>query len=69
MSWRPEMFVDNGWYPNACRFATEEEAVDYAFNLFKRWSQPTDWRAVECNDPVNYVYENGQARALESADT
>lgn len=60
ISWRPEMFVDNQWTPNGQRFATEQEARDSASDLFSRWTQPTDYRAMPANDPVNYRREGGK---------
>lgn len=59
MSWKPEFLVDGKWYPNAVAFATEQEAKDNARDKFMVWTMPTDWRAVESTDPVNYRYVSG----------
>lgn len=53
-SWKPEFFVDGGWYGNAVRFETEAEALANARDKFSRWTVPTDYRAVESDDPPNY---------------
>jgi hypothetical protein len=62
VSWRPEVIADSSgqWYPNGLRFATEQEAIDSARDLFDRWILVREYRAAPSNDPVNYRYENGQ---------
>jgi hypothetical protein len=54
MSWKPEVFAEGEWCGNGLRFATFDEADLWARNLLFRWFVPTDSRAVESNDPVNY---------------
>lgn len=54
MSWKPEFKVDGVWYDNAQRYATEAQASDSAKARFAVWTIPTDCRAVESADPVNY---------------
>lgn len=54
MSWAPEVMVEGKWAGNAIRFATKEEAELYGIDLLLRWFVPTDSRAVESADPVNY---------------
>jgi hypothetical protein len=63
-SWKPEVQVngDPKWYDNALRFATKDEAIDYARDLFQRWTSTRSWRAAESDEPVNAVFENGKAR-------
>ena len=57
MSFKPEVFVDNGWYGNALAFATKEEAEMSAKDLYGRWLLCKDWRAVESDEPVNKKYD------------
>lgn len=59
-SWKPEFLIDGVWYDNAQRFATEEEAEDSADARFHVWTMPSDFRAVESEDPVNYQREYGE---------
>ena len=56
MSWKPEVIADSSgkWCGNGLRFATQQEAEDNARDLSYRWTLVRDWRAVECDDPVNY---------------
>lgn len=65
-SWKPEVMADSSgnWYDNALRFATEKEAFDNARNLMQRWLAVRDFRATECDDPVNYSYVNGKLEAI-----
>lgn len=67
MSWKPQVFVENKWAGNALVFATKEEAENNARDLLMRWFVPTDSRAIESEDPVNYQYVNGNLVRLESA--
>lgn len=60
MSFKPEVFVDGGWNSNALRFATKEEAEEFAKDLFHRWTLTRDYRAAESEDPVNYKYADGK---------
>lgn len=56
MSWKPEVLVNDKWCQNGLVFATEQEAADSASDLLSRWYVPTDSRAVEVDEPVNYSY-------------
>jgi len=62
VSWRPEVIADSSgkWTPNGLRFATEQEAVDYARDLSKRWLLVREYRAAPSSDPVNYCYQDGK---------
>lgn len=60
MSWKPEVFLEGKWSCNGLVFATEKEAADNARDLLMRWFVPTDSRAVESTDPVNYRYVDRQ---------
>lgn len=70
MSWKPEVKVkgDPDWYPNALRFATEEEAEAYAVGLFYRWTLTTAYRVVECDDPITYAMVNGDLVPVKPGD-
>ena len=59
MSWKPEVLVDGKWCANGLVFATEKEAADNAAALLMRWFVPTDSRAVESTEPVNYQWVDG----------
>lgn len=59
MSFKPEFLINGIWYDNAVRFATYEEALDNARAKFAVWTMPTDYRAVESTDPVNYQWTDG----------
>lgn len=65
MSYKPEVFVDGKWYPNALVFETRQEAALYAHDLYRRWSSAMDGRAVESTEPVTYRYVNGHLEALD----
>jgi len=41
---------DSKWYGNTLEFKFKSEAEDYAKDLFQRWTQAVDWRAVEVFD-------------------
>ena len=34
------------WAGNGLTFATEDEAKDYALDLYRRWSAVKEWRVV-----------------------
>jgi hypothetical protein len=56
-NWKPEVLVNGQWGQNALVFATEEEAIANARNLFWRWTLCADYRAVPSEDPVNYRWD------------
>jgi len=63
MSWKSEVITNreaNNWIGNRLRFATLEEALSYVGDLAGRWSMVSDTRVVQCDDPVNYRYLDGQ---------
>lgn len=68
MSWRPEVIADSSgqWTPNGLRFATEEEAKNYADDLGWRWTAVTATRAAPSDEPVNYAYINHELKAVPS---
>lgn len=59
MSWKPEVFVEGEWAGNGMAFATKEEAELWARDLLNRWFVPTDSRAVESDEEVNYEIKDG----------
>ena len=65
-SWKPEVLVDGQWSTNGLRFATAEEAFGSVMLLRMRWWVPTDGRATESEDPVNYRFENNQNVPIEA---
>jgi hypothetical protein len=60
MSWRPQFKVHGEWGGNAQRFATKEEAEASAKARYSVWTMPSDWRAIESDDPVNYAWQDGR---------
>ena len=67
MAWKPEVMVDGKWARNGLVFATKEEAEANARDLLMRWFVPTDSRAVESDDPVNYRWTKNGLVAVETA--
>ena len=56
-SFKVEVLVDGKWASNALRFATKEEAESSGYELLSRWFVPSDSRAAESEDPVNYRFD------------
>lgn len=48
---------ETSWNTNALVFATEEEAEAYARDLFSRWMGAQDWRVVDVDKEVNYIWD------------
>jgi hypothetical protein len=68
-SFKPEVFTEGAWYPNALRFATKEESDAYGRDLLSRWFVPTDSRSVPCDDPVTHVWvERRGLRPIEQPE-
>ena len=60
MSFKAEIQAgDNTWSSNSLRFESEEEAMQYAEDLARRWVLVTNFRTTESPDPVNYQIKNG----------
>jgi hypothetical protein len=57
MSYEPQVNTasdpDGVYTGNALRFATEQEAKDYVFDLAMRWTAVRDTRVIVSEDPVN----------------
>jgi hypothetical protein len=64
MSWKPEFLCQGSWCANGQAFATEAEAKSSAASRFQRWTVPTDYRAVESEEPVNYAFVEGRNKSL-----
>ncbi len=56
MSYKAEMLAEGSWCSNGCAYATREEAEAAGKELMSRWMVPTDSRAVESDQPVNYRF-------------
>lgn len=52
------------WSGNALRFATHAEADSYGVDLLSRWFLPEEFRVVESEDAVNYVFADGRAKPI-----
>ncbi len=63
-SWKTEVCVDGQWATNALRFATKNEAEAAGQELLSRWWVPTDSRAAESDDPVNYKFDFNAGRPV-----
>jgi hypothetical protein len=68
MSWKPEVCVSGKWAGNALVFATKEEAEQWGRDLLLRWFVPTDSRAVESTEVVNYRLIDGQLLPMVVGD-
>ena len=64
MSFKSEVLVSGKWENNACRYATEDEAIDAGRELLSRWYVPTDSRAVPSEDEVNYEFKDHRPQRL-----
>lgn len=56
-SFKTEVLVDGKWSTNSVVVATKEEAEAAGKELLSRWWVPTDSRAVESDEPVNYRFD------------
>jgi hypothetical protein len=63
-SWKTEVCVDGKWATNALRFATQDEAEKAGRELLSRWWVPTDSRAAQSDEPVNYVFDDAVGRPV-----
>lgn len=69
MSYKAEVIADSSgkWCGNGLRFETEQEAYEYSKDLEWRWTAVRETRVVMSDDPVNYVYADGQSKAVSHA--
>jgi hypothetical protein len=58
----------NGWVFNEVFLKTRTEAVEYAIDLFSRWTSLLNVDVIEAEDPVNARYENHRIIFLEHED-
>lgn len=67
-SYKAEFSDDGGksFASSALRFATEEEAKSYMYDLSMRWLAATDWHVSPSDDPVNYRWEDGRAVRIDA---
>ena len=65
MSFKMEVLVQGTWSTNSCVYATKEEAEAAGVELLSRWFVPSDSRAVESTEKVNYHF-NFEANKPES---
>ena len=56
---------ESAYCSNALRFATDEEANRYGYDLSGRWLAVKDWRIAATNDPVTARFEDGRVIHLE----
>jgi len=56
-SYKSEVFVEGSWSSIALCFATKAEAEASVQELMDRWYVPSDGRAAESEDPVNYRFD------------
>jgi len=69
-SWCPEVIADNSgqWSRNGLRFATEQEAADWARDLSGRWLLVREYRAAPTTDAVTHRYTNGKLEEVVCGD-
>ncbi len=68
-SYKTEMYVQGEWVANGCRYATKDEAEQAGAELIRRWTQPSDYRATESEDAVNYEFKDGYPQSIKSAES
>lgn len=66
-SFKAEFIADASgqWTGNGLRFATEQEAQEYAANLSHRWTLVEKSRVVESAEPVNHRFADGKVESVE----
>lgn len=62
MSYAAEVIADNSgkWTGNGLRFATEQEAATYVWDLSCRWTSVQKTRVVSSDEPINTAWVNYQ---------
>lgn len=63
-SWKAEVRDGGKWISNGLRFATEQEAKDWGYNLLLRWLGVQDHRATPSSDAPNYIYTNRKLEVI-----
>ena len=66
MSWKPAIKTSGeDFHLNGQAFETKEEAEAMAKDIFSRWMQATDHKAVESDEPANYRIINGALEPIQ----
>lgn len=67
MAWKPAFIFRGEDKPctNGEVYATQQEALASAYQRFMVWTMPTDYTAVETDDPVNGVWVEGIGRVTD----
>lgn len=67
MSFKAEVVESSAgkWQSNGNRFATYEEADEYAQMLGHRWTAVRNIRVTESSEPVTHHYNHGRLYAIE----
>ena len=67
MSYKPmiQTVHDDQYYPNNTAFATREEAMLAAEDIYGRWLLARNYRVDESDEPVNYRIEDGVMYPVE----
>ena len=60
LGFKSEIQIADSWRDNPLRFATQDEAIAYAYNLLMSHFLVRATRVVE-TDPINYAYVDGSA--------
>lgn len=62
-SWKAEVQADSSgtWSGNALRFATENEAENYARDLYSRWTAVRQYRVVESDGRPTHQWDGDRA--------
>ena len=61
MSFKSEIQIADSWRDNPLRFATQDEAIAYAYNLLMSHFLVRATRIVGTKDSINYAYVDGSA--------
>jgi hypothetical protein len=69
MNWKPAFIIPGEAKPctNGEVYATKDEALASAEQRFMVWMMPTDFTAVETEEPVNGVWVAGEGRRTPEA--
>lgn len=61
-NWKPAFIIRGEDKPctNGEVYATKEEALASAEQRFQVWTMPSDFTAVETDEPINGVWNNGR---------
>jgi hypothetical protein len=68
MSWKPQQNVEGKWYSNGQAFATKEEAEKSAQYRFQNWWSSNGGRAIESDEPVNYIWSDEHGDVMIKED-